>query len=214
MTSTDQLIEQFKREWAAGERPSVDGVLAAIPDPAECERARRALEEFAGSADAPAYSQAELARLRADPAVERAAAVFDREPLKLGALVHQLRWDREIRLEQLTDAIIERLNLPPKPDKVKLYLHELETGLLDPRGISQAALDALAALLGTTLDRLRAAAARTVPPSSSREPAFHRAYDDGPPFSHVPPGYMPAPDGGEERDEIDETFTGGSPPDG
>jgi len=209
MSKIDRLIEQFQRDWLAGLRPQVEAVLDAV-DASEREHVRQRLNVFVSDAPTPAYSGETLGMLLDRPEVECAAALIAPEVESLASLVRRLRWDAQLRRDDLVEILISELGLPRKRDKVKRYLHDLEAGLLDPHRLSRRLLEGLATILNILPERLIDAAAVTGDMGAPPALAYQRSYEEQPPFSFVPPGY----DVRQSREEsgwdtIDELFCGG-----
>ena len=89
----------------------------------------------------------------------------------------------------------------------------MEHGLLEPAGVSDRVLDALAGIVDTTREALRRAGERVAPPDAGEGAVFARkAYADAryAAARQAPAGAAaPAGDEGIERDEVDELFLGG-----
>src|SRR5207237_3136710 len=104
------------------------------------------------------------------------AAEPDAETVTIvGALVDghppllELRVQRGLRREQVVDALVRLLGLDVKKEqKVAGYYHELEGGLLEPRGVDRRVWDALAQTLKTRVDDLVA----WRPPPAEAAPAY------------------------------------------
>jgi hypothetical protein len=147
----------------------------------------------------------------AERAVEEALA----EPVgALPALLKGWRDAAKLRRDQVVSRLADALGATQQEEKVSLYYHRLERGLLDPRNVSSRVYEALAGILGQRAENLREAAAswaaverptetfarRTMP----SEQVEARLADAG-----VPPGAAePAPPR-EDWDEVDRLFLGG-----
>src|SRR5436190_22580459 len=151
-----ELFDEYAAAYARGERPQAREYLG---------RAGRHADELARLIDQ---------YLQRSPAIEP-----DRETVTImGALVEghppllELRVQRGLRREQVVDALVRMLGLDPKKEqKVADYYHQLEGGLLEPRGVDRRAWDALAATLKTRADDLVA----WRPPPAEAAPAYLRA---------------------------------------
>ena len=132
-------------------------------------------------------------------------------PTILPRLRHQARLTRAQVVERLSAA----LGVTGREAKVGGYYHEMEHGTLDSRRVSERVLAALGEIYGTTAEKLREIGepiAGGPPAAGAAAPAMARkAFPD--------PAYMEVEDREElrsepvtpaqERDEIDEMFTGG-----
>ncbi len=141
------LLDEFKRLHEAGERP----------DPAVfLERAEDSAEDFAEILDAylaeyPApLPAAELDRIAS-------SALFD--PPTWSTLLVEAREKQGVLRSEVVRRLTAALGLrTEQQDRVAEHLHDLETGVLPPRGVSQRVVDALDSIfsgLGAALDRTR-----------------------------------------------------------
>src|SRR5204862_6879843 len=103
--------------------------------------------------DATAYAQSS-ARHLVDDLTESLEGVASTWPVVLPRLRHGARLKRSELVARLAGA----LGVAGREEKVERYYHAMEQGLLEPAGVSDRVLDALAGLTGTTRDALRAAA--------------------------------------------------------
>lgn len=76
----------------------------------------------------------------------------------LAELLPRLRNEREMTRKTLTERLAAALGFAEREEKVGLYYHRLEQGLLPPAGVSSRVFDALGSILGESADRLRASA--------------------------------------------------------
>jgi len=208
MTDVQPILERFERDWAAGRRPKVEDALAAVDD-AQREALRVALVELLARLPVPAYTRDTLATLHAEPGVAAAASLASPSDVASASL-HGLRLEAQIRRDDIVEKLIQRLSLPPDRPKIRRYLHDLETGLLDPGHVAARLVEALASIMCLPAQRVSAAIASEGAAPNRLGAAYQRAYDEPPPFSVVPPGYQPgsSEDPGE-WDDIDRVFRGG-----
>ncbi|MGH3113723.1 MAG: hypothetical protein ACRDOP_09695 [Gaiellaceae bacterium] len=177
-----RLFDEYAARHARGERPNTREFLRRAGEGEE--ELRELIDRFLAAVPPTAADEDEVAAfqawLRGEP------------PLV------ELRSRRGVKREQLVDAIVERFRLAPaKREKVKRYVHELESGLLDPRGVD-------ARVLETWTETLRARVSEFVtlrPRAPRAEPAYYRV-SEAAVLRHVP---APA---AEERDEVDALFIG------
>ena len=216
MTSDrDQVLSAFIDAWNAGERPDVDDYLARVPAAERGELADE-LISFLGFAPTPAYSEATLAAIRADPIVAEVLAAPGAQGSLLPKLLSTLRGRFAIGTPQLAAELVRALDLPPdRQDKTASYLDRLERGELEPTRVSRRVLDALARLFGIPGGQVEGAADfggwRPVPPPAAA-PVF-RAEEDAAAHEIAPhlellADALEAP-GAEGRDEVDDLFLGG-----
>jgi hypothetical protein len=178
-----ELFDEYAAAYARGERPQARAYLDRAG--AQADELAALIDEF----------------LRRSPAAEP-----DKETITIvGALVEghppllELRVERGLRREQVVDALVRLLGLDVKKEqKVAGYYHQLEGGLLEPRGVDRRVWDALAQTFKTRVEDLVA----WRPPSADAAPAYLRA--SGVTAATAPPPSPAATKG--ERDEIDELF--------
>lgn len=179
------LFDDYAARWARGEAPDARDYLARAGE-GKAELAEL-LDRFLISAP-PGEPEPELA-------ASFAAWAAGDPPLL------ELRVRRGVRRDELVEAIVERFGLAQaKRAKVGRYVHRLEAGLLDPRGVDRGVLAAWAAVLRARVDDLLAW--RPPPPAPEPAASYLRASEPTVAFSRS----APAP--AEEWDEVDELFAG------
>lgn len=141
MSGADRLLSEFIDAWNAGERPDVADYLARAADDDRAEL-RDGLEAWLAIAPAPAYSEAALAEIAAEPALAAAfaAAAAQREPV--AARVRRLRERAGMQVTDLAAAVAGVFSLPDT-GRVGVYLERLEAGELDEERLSRRLLGAL-----------------------------------------------------------------------
>ncbi|HEV2752902.1 MAG TPA: hypothetical protein VGV36_03580, partial [Solirubrobacteraceae bacterium] len=125
----------------------------------------------------------------------------------------RLRARARLRRSELVARLAAALGVGDREEKVAGYYHAMEQGELDPAGVSDRVLEALARLTGTTAQALREAATALQPgvgPAAADAPIFARTARPEP--EHLaslgaPPADAPAERFG--RDVVDALFTGG-----
>jgi hypothetical protein len=114
-----------------------------------------------------------------------------------------LRVRRGVRREEVVAAIAERFGLgEEKRAKVGRYVHRVERGLVAPRGVDRGVLETWAGVLRAHVEDLLAWRPPPAPAASMR---FLRAHE---PLEASHSLALPAEP--EERDEVDDLFTGAS----
>jgi hypothetical protein len=116
----------------------------------------------------------------------------------------ELRKRRGLTRDVVVERLLALLGLRPERSlKVRRYYHELETGLLEPRGVDRRVWEALAQVLGASAADL----AGWRPRRLDARPAFRMSgeamLDEGAVFSSVLSSAA-----AEEVDEVDRLFTG------
>jgi hypothetical protein len=129
----------------------------------------------------------------------------DRADELAGMLDRRLGWGRRgLTRDVVVERLLALLGLRPERSlKVRRYYHELETGLLEPRGVDRRVWEALAQVLGASAADL----AGWRPRRLDARPAFRMSgeamLDEGAVFSSVLSSAA-----AEEVDEVDRLFTG------
>jgi hypothetical protein len=209
----DRILSQFIDAWNAGRRPDVDAHLERAP---EAERAGLAkdIASFLTWAPTPDYDAAALDAIAAEPTVQAALAAA-RGPSGLWPeLLPRLRQRATISTAQLAAALVDILRLPLGSErKTESYLIRMETGELEPTGVSGRLLDGVARILHVPVGELEGAgdlgAWRTPPPASAAQfraqaGAAESVREDLEVLADV---LAAASD--PEWDEVDELFRGG-----
>jgi hypothetical protein len=196
----DRLIAEYKEAWRAGRgdpRPFLD---RAAP-------ADRAL--LAALIDAFLEEAPRRERWEHDPAA--AAVTEDVERSLSGAsglwpaLLPRLRGRARLRRAEVVSQLAARLGAQGQQEKVGLYYHQMEQGLLPERGVSDTVLEALGRIVGYTGEALRKAGRLPAPgPQRADEGAVFARATYGEPAEPESAGAAP-----EQFDEVDRLFRGG-----
>jgi hypothetical protein len=122
------------------------------------------------------------------------------------ALLPRLRGRARLRRAEVVSQLAARLGAQRQREKVALYYHQMEQGLLPESGVSDTVLDALGRIVGHTAEALRKAGQMPAPgpPRPDEGAAFARATYGEPaePSAAGPPAR-------EAWDEVDRLFRGG-----
>jgi hypothetical protein len=179
------LFAEYADAYARGEHPRAEEYLARAGE--QADELARLLERFVRAAPAHEPDAATLALTE--------AALTGEPPLVT------LRASQGIRVDEVVDALVERLELDKwRRAKLKGYYQRLEGGLLDATRVSHRVWEVLASVIGPRAQELaawepRAAAAGAVylrAPEPAAAPRFSLARRER-----------------EEQDEIDHLFLGG-----
>jgi hypothetical protein len=189
--SLELLFDEFAASWARGEHPDVRDYL---------ERAGAERDELAALLDGF------LAAAKVQPPSEETLAVFaelvpgDHEtPPMLAARVRL-----GLRRQQVVGQLTRWLAIDPaKEEKVARYYHELETGLLDPRGVQPFVWHNLAKIFGTGI---RGLMLHPNEPPPALVLAYYRQSDNLVSGDALAAPSPPAPEA--KPDEVDMLFTG------
>jgi len=178
-----QLFAEYADAYARGERPRAEEYLARAG--AQADELAGLLERFVQGTPARTPDAATLALTE--------AWLTGEPPLVV------LRASRGVLVDEVVDALVERLGLDPaKRVKVKRYYERLEQGLLEPRRVSRRVWAVVSALVG-----------REARQQADRQPP--RAALSATPYGAETPIPLAAPERArrEEEDEIDFLFHGG-----
>jgi hypothetical protein len=188
-TPVEMLFDEFATLYLRGEHPDVAAYL---------ERAGAEGEELGRMLDA--FLQAAPARKPTEEEVVLMQARLEQEPPLL-----LLRQRRKLKRGAVVDALVAALGLDPaKREKVDGYYHRLETGLLDPGGVSRKVWDALGAFLHANAEGL--AGVRPAPPPAPATAYLRQAdLQEQVLYSLAVEHVREEP----EQDEIDRLFTAG-----
>jgi hypothetical protein len=204
-SASETLLSRFIDAWNAGQRPEVDEYLDQAPE-GEREDLAEGLRAFLEQAPTPEYSEQALAQLRTDPRVARLKAL----PAESGLwpqMLPSLRRRARLRRDQVVASLAEALGVAQSQQKVARYYHGMETGTLDPAGVSRRVIDALASILGASSEELSAAGEFRGFHRPAQQAAFGRAY--GAEHEELEDLAVPAQPAHAEWDEVDELFQGG-----
>lgn len=119
----------------------------------------------------------------------------------------QLRDAAKLPRSKLVSGLAEQLGLRDREPAVRLRYHQLESGLLEPAGVSAKVWDSLGQLLGRSAETVRAAAGAAGPATGGA--VFARTATPTPEAGTAPPADAP-PASGEKPDdpEVDALFLG------
>lgn len=194
-SAVDLLFDDFAAAWSRGDEPDVRDYL---------ERAGAERDELAALLDGF------LAAAAVQPPSEETLATFaqlvpgDHEtPPMLAVRVHM-----GLRRADVVRQLCAGLRLGPSAEpKVARYYHELETGLLDPRGVSSRVWHHLTTILGAGIRSLMVSPYEAPPVVVA---AYYRLSDSA---ANIQPSAAPAssPPRQDEPDEVDRLFRGNEP---
>jgi hypothetical protein len=201
MDELERLIADYKEAWREGAGDPRPFLERAAPG----DRALLAALIDAFLEEAPRRE-----RWEHDPA---AAAVTEEVQRSLSgssglwpALLPRLRGRARLRRAEVVSQLAARLGAQGQQEKVGLYYHQMEQGLLPEQGVSNAVLEALGRIVGYTADGLRKAGQLPAPgpPRGDEGAVFARATYGEPAEPSDADASTPEP-----FDEVDRLFRGG-----
>lgn len=219
MTDLEKLVSEFAREFESGGDPNPGTFLARV-DAAERRELAGRLDDYLDRAPTQAWDPGAYERSSAKTAADRAFESMQGEAGSWPELLPKLRERARILREELTAKLAEALGFPAEQARVHAYYHQMEHGQIPASGVSDKVLVALAGILGTTPERLRAAGERVSGGDVSITASFARQAFPDPEYlaEDSPAGALPgsAPvarhaarsAGRPGRDELDELFLG------
>ncbi len=141
--------------------------------------------------------------------VERLVRELGEAPEGWSAVLVRLRNEAKLHRDEVVRRLARALGLAGRERKVAYYYNQMEHDQIPPEGVSWRVLDALAAIFGTSPQRLRQAGRLAGPQGVASAPAYARLAS-GDLAEAVAQG-APAEPGEDEQplDEVDRLFTGG-----
>jgi hypothetical protein len=199
MDDLNRLIAEYKAAFEAGEGDPRPFLERAAP----ADRALLAALIDGFLEDAPRRGSAghEGAERVTDEVQRTLAGTAGLWP----ALLPRLRGRARLKRAEVVSQLAARLGAQAQQEKVGLYYHQMEQGLLPESGVSDSVLEALGRIVGYTAEALRKAGQLPAPgpPRADEGAVFARATYGEP---AEPPVGAPRP---ETWDEVDRLFRGG-----
>jgi hypothetical protein len=199
MDELNTLLEEYKQAFRAGEGDPRPFVARAAP----ADRALLAalIDAFLEEAPRRGHSEGGPAEAVTDEVHRTLAGASGLWP----ALLPRLRGRARLRRAELVSQLAARLGAQGEQEKVGLYYHQMEQGLLPESGVSDTVLEALGRIVGYTAEALRKAGQLPAPgpPRTDEGAAFARATYGEP---AEPAAAAPRT---EAWDEVDRLFRGG-----
>ena len=174
--SSDEVLSEFMDAWNAGRRPRVLAYLGRVPDGAARDELAEQIAAWLEVAPAPELDPVARARIRAEPAVERALEAAGSEAGLWPVLIPRLRIRAGLSIGEVAARIVERFGLGAgDEERAAAYFERLERGELEPTRVSRRLLDALGDLLGASGRTLAEAGAVGAPRVAAAGGALFRA---------------------------------------
>jgi hypothetical protein len=205
VTDVDRLFADYKEAHVGGGAPDPREYLERAADPADRELLAALIDAYLSQAERRAFDPAAFGSSRAAAVAEEVHRSLAGAGGLWPALLPRLRSHARLRRAELVAELAARLGAQSQRDKVALYYHQMEQGLLPERGVSDTVLDAIGKIVGYTGDALRRAGQMPAPgPPRADEGAVFARATYGEPAEAVEPE-RPA----EQWDEVDRLFRGG-----
>jgi hypothetical protein len=210
VTEVDRLFAAYIAEHAAGGDADPHAFLdrAAAADRPELTVL---IDGFLSGAPRQPFTRSEFAGSGVEAVVDQIERSLGGTSGLWPALLPELRHRAGLKRTELVGRLAAALEVAGRQEKVAGYYHEMEQGLLPAAGVSDRVLDALAGIVGSTVEALREAGAALSPPAGPGSPAA-----GGAAFARQAAAWEPAapiersrPELESEPDEIDRLFRGG-----
>lgn len=209
MSSVDDLFERYRSAFQSGEGSDPQPYLEQLEGD-ERRELEALIDSFLARGARRRFDAETFARMREDPLARRIESTMaSRLATQEGwqTLLPRARTRAQVLRADVVKRLAAALGVPDREEKVARYYHEMETGRLEPSGVSERVLRSLGEILGVPAETLREAGRRLAPPAPAQPAAFARsAKPAAAPRSAEPPG---APAQPREWDEVDQLFRGG-----
>jgi hypothetical protein len=210
MTDVERLLTEYKEAHRAGGEADPRPYLARASG-MDRELLAGLIDAYLADAPRRPFSAAALAESRAAPVAEEVERSLAGAGGMWPALLPRLRARARLRRAELVAQLAARLGAQAQQDKVGLYYHQMEQGLLPESGVSETVLEALGKIVDSTASALRKAGQMPAPgqPRTDEGAVFARATYGAPP-ADVPEELVGREPPVEEWDEVDRLFRGGA----
>src|SRR5918999_3443089 len=208
MTEVERLLSEYKEAHQSGGEADPRPYLAQVSG-VDRELLAGLIDAYLEEVPRRPFSAAAFHESRAAPVAEEVERSLAGAGGMWPALLPRLRARARLRRTQVVAQLAARLGAQAQQDKVGLYYHQMEQGLLPESGVSETVLEALGKIVDSTASALRKAGQLPAPgpPRGDEGAVFARATYGEP---AAPGEAAPEPaTGPEEWDEVDRLFRGG-----
>jgi hypothetical protein len=209
MTDVERLLADYKEAHQGGGDADPRPYLARVSG-VDRELLAGLIDAYLAQAPRRPFSAEAFGESRAAPVAEEVQRSLAGAGGMWPALLPRLRARARLRRAEVVAQLAARLGAQAQQDKVGLYYHQMEQGLLPESGVSETVLEALGRVVGSTASALRKAGRLPAPgpPRSDEGAVFARATYGEP---AAPGEAAPEPAArSEEWDEVDRLFRGGA----
>jgi hypothetical protein len=162
MPEIDDLLRRFIERYESGEPIAPADLLAQVQG-TDRKELEALLDAYLARAPRRPFSAEAFASSPARPVVDDLAQSLEGIAGTWPVVLPRLRSRARLRRSELVSRLAAALGVADREAKVAVYYHAMEQGELDPAGVSDRVLDALARLTGTTARALRDAASAFEP---------------------------------------------------
>jgi hypothetical protein len=214
MTDVERLLTEYKEAHQEGGDADPRPYLARVTG-VDRELLAGLIDSYLAGAPRRPFSAAAFAESRAAPVAEEVERSLAGAGGMWPTLLPRLRARARLRRTELVAQLAARLGAQgAQQEKVGLYYHQMEQGLLPESGVSDTVLEALGKIVDSTASALRTAGQMPAPgPPRTDEGAVFARATYGEPAADLPAQAeeLAARDRGpEEWDEVDRLFRGGA----
>jgi hypothetical protein len=213
MTDVERLLSEYKQAHRSGGEADPRPYLARLSG-VDRELLAGLIDAYLAQAPRRAFSARAFGESRAAPVAEDVQRSLAGAGGMWPALLPRLRARARLRRTELVAQLAARLGAQAHQDKVGLYYHQMEQGLLPESGVSDTVLEALGRIVDSTAAALRKAGQMPAPgPPRTDEGAVFARATWGEPGAEAPAeSEQPAARErrAEEWDEVDRLFRGGA----
>lgn len=216
MADLRSLLAEFAAALEAGSSPDPNEWLARV-EAGERQEMAAMIDSYLMTAPRRSWDAQAFESSPAREVVDRVFAAREGVSGSWPELLPQLRNRARVKRSDLVRRLAEALGVgsgQPQIEKVAGYYNEMEHGLLPAAGVSSRVLEALAGLVGSSAEELRAAGRRGSGAAGGPATTFTRTAT--PNLDHVLEVPFEVADAGAQSmpssqgpDEIDELFTAG-----
>lgn len=211
MADVEQLLSDYIAEHRAGGEADPVEYLDQVDGTARAELAEL-LDVYLARSEGQAWDAVAYRGSPAERMTEQLSASFAGQSGLWPVVLRRLRDRAQLTRDIVVARLAQNLDASGQEERVAEYLNDMEHGALPSSGVSQKALDALGAVLGTSGEFLRRigepfgeGAGPAEGPVFARTALADAAYDEV-----ASPAAMASPaDVDEGAQRIDELFTGG-----
>ncbi len=213
MADVERLFTEYKEVHQSGGEADPRPYLARVSG-VDRELLAGLIDAYLARAPRRPFSPAEFGESRAATVAEDVHRSLAGAGGMWPALLPRLRARARVRRAELVAQLAARLGAQAQQDKVGLYYHQMEQGLLPESGVSDTVLEALGKIVDSTADALRKAGQMPAPgPPRTDEGAVFARATYGEPAAEAPAdtGELAARERpAEDWDEVDRLFRGGA----
>lgn len=208
MTDVDRLLREYIEEHSAGGEADP---LAYLERAADGDRAELSalIDAYLARAPGRAWDPDAFRGSPAEQLVESLSESLGGVSGSWPVLLPELRMKAKLKREELVGRLAEALGVGGREEKVAYYYNQMEHGRIEPTGVSDRVLEALASIVDTSRDALRQAGERVAPAEGGKGMVFARAARSDADYGPAPGQASPALGPDVDRDEVDELFRGG-----